>query len=127
MNTLADNLSKCGSRMIETSNAWKPDANSQAQKSWETWVKQEEDLIEVGHTKSGSLVLYDAVVAPPDTDMADPESLERALRFVYADCTWKTDQDIRAIMTRVWHRSQPAGRLQAQVPELAGGHRGRLV
>jgi phage terminase large subunit-like protein len=24
---------------------------------------------------------------------------------VYADCTWKTDQDIRAIMTRIWHRS----------------------
>lgn len=108
MNTLADNLSKSASRMIETSNAWKPDNASQAQLSWETWVKQEEDLIEFGHTKSGSLILYDAVVAPPETDMADPESLESALRYVYADCTWKSDQDIRAIMTRIWHRSSRA-------------------
>lgn len=105
MNTLADNLSKSASRMIETSNAWKPTAHSQAQLSWETWLKQEEDLIKDGRTKSGSLILYDAVMAPPHTDMADPESLEAALRYVYADCTWKTDQDIRAIMTRIWHRS----------------------
>jgi hypothetical protein len=105
MNTLADNLSKSASRMIETSNAWKPDAGSQAQKTWETWIGQEEDLIDCGTTKSGSLILYDAVVAPPETDMSDPVSLEEALRFVYADCTWKGNQDIRAIMTRIWHKS----------------------
>jgi hypothetical protein len=105
MNTLADNLSKSGSRMVETENAWKPDAKSQAQATWDTWVKQEEDLIAHGHTKSDSLILYDAVIAPPDTDMADPESLRAALDFVYADCTWKSDNDIRAIMTRIWHRS----------------------
>lgn len=115
MNTLADNLTKSGSRMVETNNAWlpgvggawKPDGSggSQAESTWETWVKQEEDLIEHGATKSGSLLLYDAVIAPPETDMGDPESLERALRYVYADCEWKTDAEIRAIMTRIWHRS----------------------
>jgi hypothetical protein len=91
--------------MVETNNAWKPGVGSQAEATWDTWVKQEEDLLETGSTKSGSLMLYDAVIAPPDTDMADAESLEAALRFVYADCEWKTDQEIRAIMTRIWHRS----------------------
>lgn len=105
MNTLADNLAKSGSRMCETNNAWKPGVGSQAEATWDTWVQQEEDLIERGETKSGSLLLYDAVIAPPDTDMADGESLEEALRFVYADCEWKTDAEIRAIMTRIWHRS----------------------
>jgi hypothetical protein len=105
MNTLADNLTKSGARMVETSNAWKPGVGSQAEATWDTWVKQEEDLLERGETKSGSLILYDAVIAPPDTDMGDAESLENALRFVYEDCEWKTDQEIRSIMTRIWHRS----------------------
>ena len=105
MNTLADNLSKSGSRMMETENSWRPGARSQAEETWDAWIEQEEDLITYGHTKSGSLILYDAVVAPPDTDLGDPESLEAALRFVYADCSWKTDNDIRAIMARIWHRS----------------------
>ena len=108
MNTLADNLAKSGSRMLETENSWKPDAKSQAQATWEAWVKQEEDLAEFGHTKSGSLILYDAVVAPPDTDIADPESLRRALEFVYADCHWKTEREIQAIITRIWDSSSRA-------------------
>jgi hypothetical protein len=106
MNTLADNLAKSGSRMLETENSWKPGAKSQAQATWDSWVKQEEDLAEYGDTKSGSLILYDAVVAPPDTDISDPVSLERALRFVYADCDWKTDREIKAIMTRIWDRKR---------------------
>src|SRR4029077_20352490 len=81
MNTLEDNLAKSGSRMLETSNAWKPDTKSQAQATWESWVLQEEQLTEFGHTKSDSLILYDAVIAPPDTDLGDPSSLRRALDF----------------------------------------------
>jgi hypothetical protein len=106
MATLEDNLAKSGSRMLETSNSWKPDAKSQAQATWEAWIKQEEDLAEFGRTKSDSLILYDAVVAPPDTDIADPQSLRAALDFVYADCAWKTDREIKAIMTRVWDRKR---------------------
>lgn len=107
MNTLADNLAKSGNRMMETSNAWQPGTFSQAEATWDTWVQQEEDILEgrASNATSGGLVLYDAVVAPPDTDMSDPESLRAALDFVYADCTWKTDVDIRAIMSRIWHRS----------------------
>jgi hypothetical protein len=106
MSTLEDNLAKSGSRMLETSNSWKPDAKSQAQATWDSWVLQEETLAKYGETKSGSLILYGAVVAPPETDIGDPESLESALRFVYADCSWKTDVDIRAIMTRIWDRKR---------------------
>jgi hypothetical protein len=108
MNTLADNLSKSASRMVETNNAWKPGVGSQAEKTWDTFVEQEEALLEHGRTKSGSLMLYDSVIAPPDTDMSDGDSLEKALRFVYADCEWKTDQEIRAIITRIWSKSSRA-------------------
>ena len=106
MATLEDNLAKSGSRMLETSNAWKPDAKSQAQATWESWLLQEEELLEFGDTKSGSLILYDAVIAPPETDLLDPESLRRALDFVYADCEWKDEIQMRAIMTRVWDKKR---------------------
>jgi hypothetical protein len=36
-------------------------SGSQAEATWDTWVQQEEDLLERGETKSGSLILYDAV------------------------------------------------------------------
>jgi hypothetical protein len=106
MNTLADNLAKSGSRMLETENSWKPDAKSQAQATWEGWVKQEEGLARGEQPKSGSLILYDAVVAPPETELSDPESLRAALEFVYADCHWKTELEINAIMTRIWDRKR---------------------
>ena len=53
MNTLDDNLAKSGSRMLETENSWKPDAKSQAQATWEAWVKQEEELAEFGQHQVG--------------------------------------------------------------------------
>lgn len=106
MNTLADNLAKSGSRMLETENSWKPDAKSQAQATWEGWVKQEETLARGEQPKSGSLILYDAVVAPPETDISDAQSLRAALDFVYADCSWKDEVQIRAIMTRIWDRKR---------------------
>ncbi|OLT13013.1 terminase [Actinomadura sp. CNU-125] len=92
--TLEDNLTKSGSRMLQTCNAWKPGIGSVAESSWDAWVAQEE-----GRTRGESRILYDARIAPPDTDMKDPESLERALKFVYDDCFW---QQIRPIMERIW-------------------------
>ena len=43
---------------------------SVAEATFDAWVAQEE-----GRTKSGAKILYDARVAPPDTDLADEESL----------------------------------------------------
>lgn len=86
--TLMDNLAKSGSRMLETSNAWLPGLGSVAEDSWEAWLAQEE-----GRVRGGSRMLYDARIAPPETDMADDESLRRALEWVYGDCWW-VDQSV---------------------------------
>lgn len=95
--TLMDNLAKSGSRMVETANAWKPGIGSVAETSWDEWVAQEDGLL-----VNDSKVLYDARMAPPDTDLADDESLRAALEFVYEDCHW---QNLEPIVTRI--RSAP--------------------
>lgn len=100
--TLQDNLAKSGARMLETSNAWKPGIESVAEKTWNAWVAQEE-----GRVQGDAKILYDARIAPPDTDMSDADSLRAALEGVYADCEWKVNKpgeppDVRPIMTRIW-------------------------
>lgn len=98
---LADNLAKSGSRMLETPNAWTPGQESVAEASWDAWVAQEEGKLR-GETK----ILYDARVFPPDTNMADPDSLRSGLEFVYDDCDWKRDRNgvlnVRSQMERIW-------------------------
>lgn len=99
--TLEDNLAKSGSRMIETANAWVPGQGSVAEASWEAWLAQEE-----GRTRGETRILYDAVMAPPSTDLSDPDSLRAGLEAVYADCWW---QDLRPIMERIWSpRARPS-------------------
>lgn len=92
--TLEDNLAKSGSRLLETSNAWVPGLRSVAEDSWEAWLAQEE-----GRTRGERKILYDAEIAPPDTDMADRDSLLAALGHVYADCPWV---DVEVILDRIW-------------------------
>lgn len=106
--TIADNLAKSGARLLETSNAWTPGAGSVAEASWDSWLLQEE-----GRTKGETKTLYDARLAPPDTDMADADSLRAGLEWVYGDCDWKkpdpdSPPDVRSQMERIWDpRSQP--------------------
>lgn len=107
--TLSDNLAKSGSRMLETCNAWVPGQETVAEATWEAWLAQQE-----GRTRGDGRILYDARVAPPDTDMSDPDSLKAALEFVYGDCDWKKPHspdgtpdveappDIRPIMNKIW-------------------------
>lgn len=107
--TLEDNLAKSGARMVETANSWDPNDESEAEHTFDAWVAQEE-----GRTRGETKILYDAIVAPPSTDLSDPESLRAALEFVYADCDWKKpvddageplrDQppDVRPIMEKIW-------------------------
>jgi hypothetical protein len=92
--TLEDNLTKSGQRMLETCNAWEPGLETVAETSWDGWVAQEE-----GRTRGRTKILYDARVAPPDTDMTDEESLTRALRHIYDDCFWV---NYRPIIERIW-------------------------
>jgi hypothetical protein len=100
--TLEDNLAKSGSRMLETSNAWVPGIGSVAEATWDAWLAQEEGRLR-GETK----ILYDARMAPADTDLADPPSLRAALEWVYADCDWRRARpdgppDVRPLMERIW-------------------------
>lgn len=88
------NLAKSGSRMMETANAWVPGIESVAEKTWDAWVAQEE-----GRTKGRSKILYDAAIAPPDTDLADEASLMRGLQAAYQDAFWV---DLDVIKERVW-------------------------
>lgn len=92
--TLEDNLAKSGSRMLETSNAWVPGLGSVAENTWESWLAQEE-----GRTRGKTKILYDATIAPADTDLSDPESLRAALDHVYGDCPWA---DTEVIRERIW-------------------------
>lgn len=97
---LQDNLAKSGSRLLETSNAWVPGQDTVAESTWEAWLAQEE-----GRTRGETSILYDARIAAPDTDMADPVSLRSALEHVYGDCFWKQKDgrvDVRPIMERIW-------------------------
>lgn len=86
--TIDRNLAKSGSRAIETANAWEPGAGSVAEATFDAWVAQEE-----GRTKSGALILYDARVAPPDTDLTDEVSLRAGIAHAYGDSYW-VDQEI---------------------------------
>lgn len=114
--TVEDNLAKSGARALGTCNAWEPGVGSVAETDWDAWVMQEEGRLKDDAGK----VLYDAVVAPPDTDMADAGSLGAALQWVYGDCEWKIPHgadgepvegagpDVRPIMARIWSpRSSP--------------------
>lgn len=96
--TLSDNLAKSGSRMLETSNAWRPGRGSVAEDTYNAWLAQEE-----GRTKNTSLLLYDARIAPPGTNLADETSLTKALEWVYDDCHWAIAQ-IPAMKARIWDR-----------------------
>lgn len=95
--TLLDNLSKSGSRMLETLNAWKPGINSAGESTFNDWVLQESE-----RSKNDSKILYDARQAPHGTELGDAESLRSALEWVYADCPWS---DVDAIITRIWSPS----------------------
>lgn len=99
--TLDRNLAKSSSRAIETANAWEPGSGSVAEATYDAWVAQQE-----GRTRGESRILYDARVAPADTDLADEESLMRALEFVYDDCFWV---DLKTIKERIWDpRTKPS-------------------
>jgi hypothetical protein len=99
--TLEDNLAKSGARLLETANAWVPGQECVAEATWDAWVLQEEGAV-VGEA---GRILYDARVAPPDTDLADYSSLVAALEWVYGDCDWKRNPagelDVAPIVKRV--------------------------
>lgn len=110
METLTQNAVKTGSRVLETSNAWTPGAQSVSESTFEAWCEQQE-----GNTRATQGILYDAVVAPPNAVLHDePEpgeiGLTEALEFVYADCPWVSGDKIDAIRNQIWATNYPVSR-----------------
>nr|BFF26856.1 hypothetical protein GCM10025732_48210 [Glycomyces mayteni] len=99
MSTIADNVTKSGARLIETCNAWKPGAESEAESSYTAWVAQEEGRTLSSVDEKLGKILYDARIAAPDVELDKPDQLRAALEFVYGDCVWA---DIQAIMGRIY-------------------------
>lgn len=99
--TLEDNLAKSGSRLLETANSWVPGLETVAEATWDAWVAQEEGRL----VDDAGRILYDARLAPPDTDLGDYDSLQDALRWIYGDCEWKRgpdgEIDVRPIIKRI--------------------------
>src|SRR5580765_1206918 len=83
------NVGKSGSRIIETSNAWEPGAESVAEATFEAWCDQEE-----GKLRGKGKILYDARVAPPDVDFEDIGSIRKAVEFAYGDAHWVNTENI---------------------------------
>lgn len=98
--TLKANLTKTGNRMLETLNAWVPDVGSAGELTFKAWCAQED-----GDERQISRgILYDAVVAPPGTDISNEESLKDALEYVYADCPWSLEH-LDAIISDIYTSS----------------------
>lgn len=105
--TLVQNAAKTSARIMETSNAWLPGAGSVAESTFEAWCDQQE-----GKTRGRQQILYDAVIAPPNTALTDEPgegeiSLTEGLQFVYGDCPWI---DLETIKEQIWSPSFPVSR-----------------
>lgn len=101
--TLDRNLAKSGSRAVETANAWEPGAGSVAETSYDAWVAQQE-----GRTRGRGRMLYDARIAPADTNLRDEDAVRRALAFVYEDCFWIDEAGREVLADRIWDPRTPA-------------------
>ena len=97
-NVLRRNLGKTSGRSIEAGNAHMPGTDSISEHTWEAFLKQSE-----GQSVHRD-ILYDAVEAPPDTILSDPESLRAGLRVCYGDAPWV---DLDRIMAEIWDISTP--------------------
>lgn len=101
--TLKANLTKTGSRMLETLNAWIPDAGSAGEETFKAWCDIEDGVAR--EVKMG--ILYDAVQAPPGTELSDEDSLRSALEFVYEDCPWSLEH-LDSIISDIYTSRDPS-------------------
>ncbi len=70
------------SRVLAFSNAHNPGEDSDAERDYEAWLQ-----MEAGKTR-GRGFLYDSLEAPPDIDLADPDSLRAGLLAARGDSEW---------------------------------------
>lgn len=69
-------------RVLAISNAHEPGEDSDAERDYEAW-----QAIDQGRSRASGF-LYDSIEAPPDTDLADEESLRAGLRAARGDSHW---------------------------------------
>jgi hypothetical protein len=93
--TLDRNLGKSGSRMMETANAPIPGSGSVIEMTWEEF-KAEQDGTVLGEDRT----LFDALIAPPTPELDDEAALDAALAFVYEDCPWVNQRDVKGRIYR---------------------------
>ncbi|WP_211216205.1 terminase [Longispora albida] len=81
---IARNLAKSrdGARALAITNAHQPGEDSDAERDWDAWLQ-----IAAGNSRATG-ILYDSVEAPPDVDLADPESLRAGIIAARGDADW---------------------------------------
>lgn len=70
-------------RVVETTNAHEPGADSVAEGSYKAWRAEVE-----GRTRGASGLLYDCREAPLGIDLADEDQLRAGILAAYGDATW---------------------------------------
>jgi hypothetical protein len=86
-------------RVLETTNAHAAGEDSVAERSYRAYLAQIE-----GRTRGEGRLLYDSREAPPETDMADEDSLMAGLEAAYGDSYWV---DLQRIREEIWDPSTP--------------------
>lgn len=96
--TIRRNLGKTAGTSVESPNAYEPGAGSVAEDSAEYWRR-----LQSGKLRERGL-LYDHREAPPDTDMADRDSLHAGLLHAYGDSAAERGGwvDLERIIAEVW-------------------------
>jgi len=98
---IARNLAKSrdgSARMLEITNAHEPGEDSVAERNWEAW----QDIVS-GRSKATG-VLYDSLEAPPDTVLADRESLRAGLLAARGDSVWL---DVDRLIEEIYDPATP--------------------
>ena len=100
---LARNAAKSrdgSARVLAITNAHNPGEDSVGERDWDAWVK-----VRAGKSRATGL-LYDSLEAPPDTVLADRDSLSAGLRAARGDSTWV---DIDRLMEEIYDpRTSPS-------------------
>jgi hypothetical protein len=86
-------------RVLETTNAHAAGEDSVAERSYHAYLAQTE-----GRARGHGHLLYDSREAPPETDMADEDSLMAGLEAAYGDSDWV---DLERIRDEIWDPSTP--------------------
>lgn len=99
--TMRINAAKVGGTTIESPNAFTPGEGSVAEESAAFWAK-----IREGRAKDDGLY-YDHREAPPETDMADRESLLAGLTYTYGDSADRNGGhvDLDTLVATIWDPS----------------------